>query len=207
MPESSTDRATERRSLERKLNAAVRGALGSIKIQRPSTEQALAFLADLTGPQSGFFVAEANSEARSEQYYRFVCAPYDDSAARPLSQEVEEQFRESVIQAYGDRPPQWPPKRGIGMTTFQREGPINRKEQKLALTANGALGFVTLAYLGTWDGRLFFHPTEFLFDLASFLGAAALFYQKAEYRGRVHLRVDLHAPIPALVPDSSRKSE
>jgi hypothetical protein len=47
---------------------------------------------------------------------------------------------------------------------------------------------------------LFFLPTEFLYDLACFLGTAALFYQGAEYSGSCLLQVDMQAPTPANVP-------
>src|ERR1017187_4377281 len=50
------------------------------------------------------------------------------------------------------------------------------------------------------DGCFSIPPSSSSISLLSWV---LLFYQKAEYRGRVHLRVDLHAPIPALVPDSS----
>lgn len=200
MPESSTDRAAERLSLEKKLDLALRAALAGIKPERPSVTEARVLLTELTGPQSGFYLTEPNSGVRSEQYYKFVCAPYDDSAARPLTKDVEEQFRDSIIRSFGNPPPEWPPKRGVVVTTFQREGSINRKEQRLALTASCVLGFVTPAYDRTWDGRLFFLPTEFLYDLVCFLGAAALFYQSAEYSGSCRLQVDLQAPTPANVP-------
>src|ERR1035437_2591524 len=195
MPEVPADRATERLSLETKLNEDIRAALASVKPGRPSATQARTFLTELTGPQSGFYLTEPYSVTRSEQYYRFVCAPYDDSAARPLTKEVEKQFEESITHAFGDPPPQWPPKRGV-VTTFQRQGAINQAEQRLALTATGVLGFVALAYLTTTDERLFFMPIEFLHTLTCFLGAAALFYQKSDNVTAGWLREDCRAQSP-----------
>lgn len=66
MPESSTDRAAERLSLEKKLDLALRAALAGIKPERPSVTEARVLLTELTGPQSGFYLTEPNSGVRSE---------------------------------------------------------------------------------------------------------------------------------------------
>jgi hypothetical protein len=136
--------------------------------------------------------AEPTSSARSDHYYLFACPPHDDSLSRPLDGAVGAQSRDSVVQAFGSpEPDRLPWKRRT--TTFERnQSAIER--QRLSLTPNGALGFVTLSCAHTDDGLLLFFPTEFLYDLACFLACASTFYGIAGYRGGGMLRVRIQVP-------------
>src|SRR5260221_10534521 len=88
--------------------------------------------------------------------------PHDDGAACPLTGEVEEQIQ--VVHHSGIRgssAKMATETQRVNLDSARRA--INRVEQRLALTASGALGFVALAYLRTTDDVLFFLPTEFLY--------------------------------------------
>lgn len=190
MPESASDRASERRSLEGKLNEAVRAGL--TKGRRPSAaaSQAEPAMAELTGPQSKLFLTEpGQTGTRTEEYYRFLLGLHDDRAGRRLTKEIELEFEQCIINALGETQHSWPVIRGGAMSVF-RLGAGVQIEQQFALTSRGALGFITRAYVPTNDGP-FFVPSFFIRDLAGFLGLAALFYKRAGCDGDGLLQVDL----------------
>lgn len=193
MPEGVTDRGTERLSLQKKLEGAIRAALASFNPKSPPIpSKANGFLAALTDNWSELYVMEPYSSSRSDQYYLFTCAPHDDSLTRPLSGPVEVQFRDSIVLAFGGPEPPRQPIRKPRTTTFERnESEIKR--QRLSLSENGALGLVSLACVHTSDGPAFL-PTEFLHALACFLGCASVFYRMAGYHGGGKLNAELHVP-------------
>lgn len=203
LPESSGDRTGERSRLQKTLEAAIKAALASGKPRLSSSpSRAVEFLKALTGPQSSFFLADSDSKIRNDHYCRFTCAPDDEGATRALNLDVEEQFYDSIIQAF-DRPwPQWPPTRSA-LTIFNREE-SEIKTQRLALTRSGALGLVTLGYIPT-DGPRLFLPTEFLYDLACFYVCAALVYKKAGYTGGCLIQVELNLPAPTKILERSTR--
>jgi hypothetical protein len=193
MPEGVTERGTERLSLQNELEGAIRAALaGFSPTLPPIPSKANSFLAALYGNWSDLYVMEPYLSSRSDQYCLFACAPRDDSLSRPLTAPVEAQFRDSIVQAFGNPGQDRPPIRKPQTTTFEiNESPIMR--QRISLTADGALGFVALACVHTSDGLLRFLPIEFVYNLACFLTCAAMFYRTAGYRGGT-LSAELHVP-------------
>lgn len=146
---------------------------------------------------------DPTTSARSAHYYLFACAPHDESLSRPLDGGVETQFRDSVVQTFGSPAPNRIPRKPR-TTTFERnESTIKR--QRLSLTENGALGFVTLACAHTDDGLLLFFPTEFLYDLACFLACASTFYGMAGYRGGGMLSVQIQVPTRATILETGSR--
>jgi hypothetical protein len=204
MPASPMDRVAERQELQKKLDSVIRAALTRVTPKpSPTPSQAESLLSALTGPQSGFYMTEPDSSTRTEEYYTFACAPHDHVAARLLTGDVEDQFYQSIVEAFDSPPPQRPPKRGT-LTIFERaESQIKR--QRLALTAGGALGFTTPCYVHTSDGHLFFFASEFIYDLVCFLCCAASYYQKAGNDGECVLHVEVHAPSTANILDRSSR--
>jgi len=145
-------------------------------------------------------VIDPTTSARSDHYYLFACAPHDDSLSRPLDRAVEAEFRDSIVQAFGNPAPDQQPIRKPRTTTFERsDDGLTSGRQRFSLTENGALGFVALACAHTSDGLLVFLPTEFLYHLACFLASASVFCRKARYRGGGVLVVELHVPRGATI--------
>ena len=201
MPEGVTDRSTERLSLQKKLEGAIKAALASFSPQLPPIpSKARSYLAALYDNSSDLYVIDPTTSARSDHYYLFACAPHDDSLSRPLDRAVEVRFRDSVFQAFGNLEPGQQPIRKLRTTTFERtDDSFTGGRQRLSLTENGAFGFVSLACAHGSDGLLVFFPTEFLYDLACFLACTAVFYRMAGYRGGGVLMAELHVPRRATI--------
>src|ERR1022692_614455 len=90
MPEGVTDRSTERLSLQKKLEGAIKAALASFSPQLPPIpSKARSYLAALYDNSSDLYVIDPTTSARSDHYYLFACAPHDDSLSRPLDRAVE----------------------------------------------------------------------------------------------------------------------
>jgi hypothetical protein len=190
MPESASDRAKERKSLEGKLNEAVRAGL--TKGHRPSAavSQAEPAMAELTGPQSKLFLTEpGQTGTRTDEYYRFLLGLHDDRAGRRLTKEIELEFEQCISSALGKTQRIGPVIRGGAMSVFRLGADVQIEEQ-FALTSKGAIGFITHACIRTNDGP-FFVPGFFIRHLAGFLGLAAVFYSRAGCNGAGLLQVDL----------------
>jgi hypothetical protein len=163
MPEGVTDRSTERLSLQNKLEGAIRAALASFSPKSPPVpSKANSYLAALSDNWPDLYVIDPTSSARSDHYYLFACAPHDDTLSRRLDGAVEAQFRNSIVQGFGNPEPDRQPIRKPRTTTFERNESAFRG-QRLSLTANGALGFVTLACVRVSGGQLLFPPIEFVY--------------------------------------------
>jgi len=211
MPEGVTDRSSERLSLQRRLDAAVRAALAGFSPKSPNPSKANSFLAPLYDNSSDLYLIDPTSSARSDHYYVFACAPHDDTLSRPIDAAVEAQFCDSIVQAFGNPEPGRQPMRKLRTTTFERSASAI-KRQRFSLTENGAIGYVTLACVHTVDHSvmppsesLLFLPTEFLYDLVCLLTCASMFYRKAGYRGGGVLRAELHVPRRATILETGSR--
>jgi hypothetical protein len=128
MPEGVTDRSTERLSLQKKLEGAIKAALASFSPQLPPIpSKARSYLAALYDNSSDLYVIDPTTSARSDHYYLFACAPHDDSLSRPLDRAVEVRFRDSVFQAFGNPEP--------GQANCERQ---HLREQMIALRVGGS---------------------------------------------------------------------
>jgi hypothetical protein len=206
MPEGAADKKTERLSLQNKLQGAIKGSLDSLGPKSPpAPSKADSFLTVLLNdPRSDLYVIDPTTSARSAHYYQFAYAPHDDSLSRPLDRAVEAQFRDSVVQAFGNPGPNRLPRK-MRTTTFERN-PSAIKSQRFSLTENGALGFVALACVHANDDSvippgdmLLFFPIEFVRDLACFLACVSMFHRAARHRGSGRLITELHVPRSATV--------
>lgn len=106
----------------------------------------------------------------------------------PLTRAVEDQFRDSIVHAFGNPAPDQQPIRKRRTTTFERNEYTGGR-QRFSLTENGALGFVSLACVHTSDGLLLFLPSEFLYHLAlaCLLACASMFTEWADIAAAARL--------------------
>jgi Putative DNA-binding domain len=185
--------------------------LSALLEKRGKTESpAASFLTSLSGSQSQLYIREPlDPNVRSRNWYNFILAPDDNRAARRLTIEVERQFAQCIEHLYGQPHPSKLVIRTQAATYFRR-GTGTGSEQRFAVTANGSLGFATLACIRTNDGP-FFLPLSFCRDLIDFLILAASFYEKSYYYGGNLLEVSLQildrAQLYSGVPTRNRPNQ
>lgn len=135
-----------------------------------------------------------------------MIAPDDDRAARRLTNEVEQEFKQCVENVYFCQAEK--PMIRTAWATCLPYKTLLGGEQLFSVTSRGALGFATHACYQSTDRengplRPFFNVDRFSRDLINFLSLAAIFYGRFRYYGSSLLDVNLRMPDTAQVWQSS----
>jgi hypothetical protein len=152
------------------------------------------------GTDTNFFVPDPNQSTRgSAEHVKFVITLPSDVHGPRLSGEVEHRFSRCIQDIRGNSG-NIPTLRSRDATVFRVSGDAYR-EQRFALSAFGATGFMSYPAIRTERG-LQFVPEHFCKQLLDFLSISSLFHERAlRFYGAVRLSVRMLLPGGASIFD------